>query len=40
VRGDHRFSSSDSIFARYSLIDIEIFNPGITVLSGSLQDKT
>jgi Carboxypeptidase regulatory-like domain/TonB dependent receptor-like, beta-barrel len=35
VRGDHRFSSSDSIFARYSLIDIEIFNPGITVLSGS-----
>jgi len=35
LRGDHRFSPSDSIFARYSWMDIEIFNPGITSLSGS-----
>ncbi len=35
VRGDHRFRSSDSIFARYSFMDIEIFNPGLTPLSGS-----
>ncbi|MCI0338723.1 MAG: TonB-dependent receptor, partial [Acidobacteria bacterium] len=35
VRGDHRFSSGDSIFVRYSLMDITLFNPGITPLSGS-----
>jgi len=35
VRIDHRFSMTDSIFVRYSLMDIDLFNPGITQLSGS-----
>lgn len=29
IRGDHRFSDSDTLFARYSVNNIHAFNPGI-----------
>lgn len=35
VRADHRLGANDTIFGRYSLLDSELFNPGLIPLSGS-----
>lgn len=34
VRIDHRFSTKDAIFARYTFLDSTLFNPGIIDMSG------
>ncbi len=38
IRGDHRFSDSDTLFARYSVNNIHAFNPGIFPQVGGVSD--